>query len=160
MNIWEPFLEITEDAMRRILDVDLVGTIYCAQAAGRAMVRRGQGGKIINISSVHAVMSFPTAAIYDAAKAGVARLTATIALELAEHHINVNAIGPGWIETPLSEPFLRDPAERQAVEATIPWRRVGQPQDIGRLAVFLASEDADYITGQLILCDGGFVLGK
>jgi NAD(P)-dependent dehydrogenase (short-subunit alcohol dehydrogenase family) len=159
MQQWEPFLEITDAAIDRTLNVDLKGVIYCGQAAARQMVQQSTRGRIVNISSVHAVYSIKTAAVYDAAKAAVKRLTATMALELAEQRITVNAIAPGWIDTPLNRPFL-DTAEGAAgVLATIPLQRVGEPQEIGHLAAYLCTDAASYITGAFIVIDGGYILG-
>ena len=160
MQLWEPFLEITDAVVERTLGVDLKGVIFCGQAAARQMVRQGGGGRIINISSVHAVYSIKTAAVYDAAKAGVKRLTATMALELAEHNITANAIAPGWIDTPMNEPFLRKPEDRAAARAPIPAGRIGDPQEVGQLAAYLCSEVASYITGSFIVIDGGYILGR
>lgn len=160
MQIWEPFLEITDAAIERTFDVDLKGVLLCGQVVAREMVRQGNGGRIINISSVHAIYSIKTAAVYDAAKAGVKRLTATMALELADYGITVNAIAPGWVETPLAEPYLKTAEGRAAVNATIPLRRVGQPQEVGQLAAFLSSEAGAYITGAFIVIDGGYTLGE
>lgn len=160
LNVWEPFLEVSDEGLDRILNVDLKGVIYCAQAATRQMRRREILGRIINISSVHAVCSWPNSSIYDAAKAAVVRLTATMALELAPHGITVNAIGPGWIETPINRQFVRTPEERAAVDASIPAGRVGQPEEIGALAAFLASDAASYINGAYITVDGALIAGK
>ncbi len=160
MQLWEPFLEITDAVVDRTLNVDLKGVIYCGQAAARQMLRQGGGGRIVNISSVHAVYSIKTAAVYDAAKAGVKRLTATMALELAEHNITVNAIAPGWIDTPMSEPLLSTPEDLAAALETIPINRIGDPQEVGQLAAYLCSEAAGYITGSFIVIDGGYILGR
>jgi glucose 1-dehydrogenase len=160
LNIWEPFLEVSDQGLDRILDVDFKGVVYCARAAARRMVQRGSTGRIINISSVHAVSSWPNSAIYDGVKAGVLRLTATMALELARHGITVNAIGPGWIETPLNRQFLRTAEERAAVNAGIPAGRIGQPEEIGALAAFLSSDAASYINGAYITVDGALVAGR
>ncbi len=160
MQLWQPFLEITEPVIQRTLDVDLKGVILCGQAAARQMVRQGGGGRIVNISSVHAVYSIKTAAVYDAAKAGVKRLTATMALELAEYGITINAIAPGWIDTSMAEPLLRTPEDRAAVNATIPLGRVGNPHEVGQLAAYLSSDAAAYITGAFIVIDGGYILGR
>ncbi len=160
VQVWEPFLEITEGPLQHILDVDLKGVIYCSQAAARRMVARGIQGRIINISSVHAVYSIKTAAVYDAAKAGVMRLTMTAALELAPHGVTLNAVGPGWMDTPLAAPFIGTPEGRAAVNATIPLGRVGRPEEVGMLCAYLASAAAAYITGAFIVIDGGYILGQ
>lgn len=160
MQQWEPFLEITDVALERTLDVDLKGVILCGQAAARQMVQQGEGGRIVNLSSVHAVYSIKTAAVYDAAKAGVRRLTATMALELAEHGITVNAIAPGWIDTPMNIPLLDTPEKRAEVNASIPLGRIGYPQEVGQLAAYLSSSAAAYITGAFLVIDGGYILGR
>lgn len=160
MQIWEPFLEITEGPLQRILDVDLKGVIYCSQSAARRMVARGIRGRVVNISSVHAVYSIRTASVYDAAKAAVLRLTMTAALEMAPHGITLNAIGPGWMDTPMAAPFIGTPEGRAAVDATIPMGRVGRPEEVGMLCAYLASDAASYITGAFIVIDGGYILGR
>ncbi len=160
MQLWEPFLQISDTVVDRTLNVDLKGVIYCGQAAARQMVRQGTGGRIINISSVHAVYSIKTAAVYDAAKAAVKRLTATMALELAEHRITVNAIAPGWVDTPLNRPFLSTPEDVASVLATVPVGRIADAQEIGHLAAYLCSDAASYITGAFIVIDGGYILGR
>ena len=160
VQVWEPFLEVTDAILQRIMDVDLKGVFLCGQVAARQMVRQKHGGRIINISSVHAVYSIKTAAVYDAAKAGVARLSATMALELAEHNITVNAIGPGWMNTPLVAPLLSTSEQRAEINATIPIGRIGQPYEVGQLTAYLCSEAGAYITGALILIDGGYILGR
>jgi NAD(P)-dependent dehydrogenase (short-subunit alcohol dehydrogenase family) len=155
----EPFLEISEQWLDRLINVNLKGVILCGQAAARQMAAQG-GGRVVNISSVHAISSFRHAAVYDATKAAVMRLTATMALDLAAYRITVNAIGPGWTDTPLNAPELDTPAKRVAVEATIPLGRVGRPEEIGTLAAFLCSEAGSYITGVFISIDGGLRLGQ
>lgn len=156
----EPFLEITDDALHRVLDVDLKSVVLCGQIAARQMISMGRGGRIINISSVHAFSSFKSAALYDAAKAGVVRLTATMALELAQYAITVNAIAPGWMDTPGTAPFLNTEDNRLAVNASLPVGRVGNPHEVGQLAAYLCSEAAAYITGACIVIDGGYMLGR
>jgi glucose 1-dehydrogenase len=158
IHLPRPFLEITEAEMQREIDVDLKGVIICGQAAGREMVRQGSGGAIVNISSIHAIDSYRHAAIYDACKAGVLRLTATMALELAEYRIRVNAIGPGWVNTPINAEALSTPEKRATVSASIPLGRVADPEDIGALAAFLCSPAAAYMTGSFVLIDGGLLL--
>jgi len=156
----QPFLELTRGNWERVRSVDLDGAFYCTQAAGRVMAADNRGGKIILISSVHAEIAFPHSAAYDVAKAGIVMLARAAACELGPHHINVNVIGPGWVETDMNRAHLADPERRKEVEATIPWGRVGQPDDVGKLVVFLASTLSDYITGTYIRCDGGLLLSK
>jgi NAD(P)-dependent dehydrogenase (short-subunit alcohol dehydrogenase family) len=158
IHLPRPFLEITDAEMDRQIGVLLRGVILCGQAAARQMARQGSGGAIVHISSIHAIESFREAAVYDACKAGVVRLTATMAAELAEHGIRVNAIGPGWVDTPLNAEALSTPEKRAAVSAGIPLGRVGDPEEIGALAAFLCSPAAAYMTGSFVLIDGGLLL--
>ena len=121
------------------------------------MVERGGGGKIVFISSVHARVPYVRSVAYNAAKSGLNNMALTIAAELIGHRINVNLIEPGWIDTPGEEETFGTEKLRQA-GPSLPWGRMGTPQDIGKAAVFLASDDADYITGASLLADGGFAL--
>jgi glucose 1-dehydrogenase len=118
----------------------------------------GGRGKIINISSVHEDIVMERGAAYDAAKGGLRMLTRTLALELAPERINVNNIAPGMIATPMTRKAIEDPERRRHAERRIPWNRSGEPWEIGKLAVYLASEDADYVTGQSFFIDGGLTL--
>jgi glucose 1-dehydrogenase len=127
-----------------------------SQLVARHMVERGHGGKIIFISSVHAPMPYAGSVAYNAAKAGLNHMARTIAIELAPHRINVNAIEPGWIDTPGERLVFGD--EMMAREgAKLPWRRLGTPADIGKAAAFLASDDADYISSATLRVDGCFL---
>ena len=126
-----------------------------SQLVARHMVSRGNGGKIVFISSVHALMPYAKSVAYNAAKAGLDHMAQTIALELTEHRINVNAIEPGWIDTPGERGYFSD-STMQAAGSTLPWGRLGKPLDIGKAAAFLSSEEADYITGAILRVDGGF----
>jgi len=135
----------------------LHGAFYMSQLVARHMVERGKGGKIVFISSVHARRPFPRSVAYNAAKAGLNHMAFTIAGELLRHRINVNTIEPGWIDTPGEHETFGDDAIRDAAP-TLPWGRLGTPEDIGKAAAFLASPDADYITGASLLVDGGFLL--
>jgi NAD(P)-dependent dehydrogenase (short-subunit alcohol dehydrogenase family) len=119
-----------------------------------------KGGKIINISSVasgQAGVGGARIAHYVASKGGVAALTEALAVELATYKINVNAIGPGFIETDMTDELVSDQEARQGLLARIPWGRFGKPADIGAVAAFLASDEADYLTGALIFVDGGWL---
>ncbi|MFO0871351.1 MAG: SDR family oxidoreductase [Pirellulales bacterium] len=151
------FLECPPELFDRILQGTLHGGFYLSQAVARHMVARGTGGKIIFISSVQSRIPYVRSAAYNAAKAGLNHLAFTIAAELVRHRINVNVIEPGWIDTPGEhETFGTDYIAQAA--PTLPWGRLGTPEDIGRAAAFLASADADYITGTSLLVDGGFWL--
>jgi glucose 1-dehydrogenase len=151
------FLEFPIETFRKVIEGTLIGGFSMSQHVARHMVERGGGGKIIFISSVHARKPFARNAAYDASKAGLSHMTSTIAAELAPHRINVNVIEPGWIDTPGEHEAFGDEALRLA-GPTLPWGRLGRPDDIGKAAVFLASDDADYITGTALLVDGGVLL--
>ncbi len=148
------FLEVTEEDFDRVLRVNLKGYFLVGQAAAREMAARGRGS-IINMSSVNAVMAIETIAPYVVSKGGVNQLTSVMALALAPRGVRVNAIGPGTIMTPMSGALLTDEAVQRRVLSRTPIGRIGQPEEIAGIAVFLASEDSSYVTGQVIYADGG-----
>ncbi|HEY1799835.1 MAG TPA: SDR family oxidoreductase [Terriglobales bacterium] len=152
-----PFLEFPFDLWQKIIAVDLTGPWLCAQAAARQMVKQGNGGRIINISSVHEDLPMTTNAAYCAAKGGLRMLMRTIAVELAPHKITVNNIGPGAIYTPIDKDVEADPNIEKQLMAEIPLGRWGRPEEVGELAVFLASDAAAYITGSTHFIDGGML---
>lgn len=152
-----PFLEYDPDTFERVLRGTLHGGFHMSQLVARHMVARGGGGKILFISSVHARTPYVQSVAYNAGKSGLNQLAFTVAAELAPHRINVNVIEPGWIDTPGEQETFGPETLQQAAPA-LPWGRLGTPEDIGRAAVFLASGDADYITGTALLVDGGFAL--
>ncbi len=157
----KPFLEISEEEWDKVLDVNLKGYFLCAQAAAREMVKQ-KSGKIVNIASVamgQMGVGFANLAHYCASKGGVAALTEELCLELTPKGINVNAIAPGVIETPMSEPILADPEVKKGLLARIPRGRVGQPEDVAHAVVFLSSAEADYISGAVLTVDGGWLAG-
>ena len=149
------FLDLEEADFDRVIRVNLKGVFLTGQAAARQMARQGGGGTIINMSSVNAVMAIPAITPYVAAKGGVNQLTKVMALSLAEHGIRVNAIGPGSIATELARAVLADPEKRRGALCRTPMGRFGEPEEVGRVALFLASADSSYITGQIIYPDGG-----
>jgi NAD(P)-dependent dehydrogenase (short-subunit alcohol dehydrogenase family) len=151
-----PFLELDFTEWRRVLAVDLDAAFVCAQEAARRMVVAGDGGRIVNVTSVHEHVPLRGAAPYCAAKAGLGLLTKVMALELAEHGILVNSIAPGQIATPLTGAHDKDPntIERPA----IPLRRPGHAREIGHAIAYLCSEEASYTTGASLVVDGGLVL--
>lgn len=128
---------------------------HLSQLVARQMVARNTGGKILFISSVQAEMHFTDSVAYGAAKAGLNHMAVTIATELSQHRINVNVIEPGWIDTPGERASFSDEAILKDGQ-NLPWGRMGTAQDIGRAAVFLASDESDYITGAILPVDGGF----
>ena len=157
MEIHSPFLDVTEDQYDKVMAIDLKGTFFCAQAAAREMVKRTIAGRIINISSVHEDLAMPQNVPYCCAKGGMRMLTRTICLELAPHNITVNNIGPGAIDTPIDADVKADPQKWNALMSEIPLHRMGQPEEIGKLAVYLASEAAGYVTGATFFIDGGLM---
>ena len=157
MGLRKPFLEMTPEEMAGVLDVSLWSVFHCSQLAARDMVKRGQGGAILVISSVHAAIPFGDHLAYNTAKAGIEQMAHTMATELAPHRIRVNVIEPGWIDTPGERAFFTE-AQIKERGAQLPWGRLGTIEEIGKAAVFLASDDAEYITGACLRVDGGFWL--
>lgn len=155
MEIHSPFLEVTEEHWDRVLSVDLKGAFFCAQVAAQQMVKSKTAGRIINISSVHEDIAMPNNAPYCCAKGGLRMMTRTICQELAPYNITVNNIAPGAIQTPIDADVEADPEKMKALLAEIPLHRMGQPEEIGKLVVFLASDAASYITGTTYIIDGG-----
>lgn len=152
-----PFLDLPHDVFERIIQGTLTSGFFISQLVARHMVERGEGGKMVFISSVHAEIPYVASAAYNAAKIGLNHLACTIAAELLPHRINVNVIEPGWIDTPgehqtFGDAFIAEHGPQ------LPWGRIGTPADIGRAAAFLCSGDADYITGAVLKVDGGYTL--
>ncbi len=149
------FLDYRHDDFEKVVQATLVSGFHVGQCVARHQVERGQGGKIVFISSVMAEMPFALSVAYGAAKAGLNHMARTMAVELANHRINVNVIEPGWTDTPGE----REAFDEQVIRtegAKLPWGRLGTPRDIGQAAAFLASDAADYITGTVLPVDGGF----
>jgi glucose 1-dehydrogenase len=152
-----PFWEVPFDLWSKIIGVDLTGPFLCAQEAAKQMIQQGDGGRIINISSVHEEMPMPTNLPYCAAKGGLRMLMRTAAVELAPHKITVNNIGPGAIDTPLDQSTKDNPQKYKTLLGEIPLGRMGKPEEVAELAVFLASDAAAYITGSTYFIDGGML---
>jgi glucose 1-dehydrogenase len=150
-----PFWDVTEADYDFVLDVNVKGVFFATQAFVRHARSAGRGGKVINISSVHEELPFPHFASYCASKGAVKMLTRTLAIELAPLGITVNAIAPGAFETPINTALLRDKEKLAAVLQNIPLRRMGRPEEVAGLAAFLASPEADYVTGTTYVMDGG-----
>jgi len=158
---FKPFLELTEEDWDKVLDINLKGQFLCSQAAAREMVKN-KWGRIVNITSIasgQVGVGFLNLAHYCASKGGVVALTEELALELSPLGINVNAVGPGVIETPMTEALLSDEATKQGILARTPKGRFGKPEEIAYLVTFLASEEADFITGATFFADGGWTAG-
>jgi glucose 1-dehydrogenase len=151
------FLDYDPDTFARVIEGTLTGGFHMSQLVARHMVERGGGGKIVFISSCHVHMPYARSVAYNAAKNGLNNMAFTIAAELYKYRINVNVIEPGWIDTP-GEHEAFGSAAIAAAGATLPWGRLGRPDDIGKAAVFLGSDDADYITGTALAVDGGIWL--
>jgi NAD(P)-dependent dehydrogenase (short-subunit alcohol dehydrogenase family) len=156
LGISKPFLEMDLDEFQHVIDVDLTGQFLAAQEAARRMVAAGNGGRIVNVTSVHEHVPLRHAAPYCAAKGGLGMLTKAMALELAEHGITVNAIAPGEIATPMTGAHDVDPhtIERKF----IPAGRPGDAREIAAFIAFLCSPEASYATGESIVVDGGLLL--
>lgn len=150
-----PFIEMPLEDYEKTIAVNLTGTWLGCQLAAQQMVKQQRGGRIINISSVHEDITMPTNAAYCASKGAIRMLTRTIAVELAPYGITVNDVCPGAIDTPIDAPVKRDPEKMKALLSEIPMRRMGRPEEIAQLCVYLASEDAAYVTGASIFIDGG-----
>lgn len=157
----KPFLEVSEEEWDQTLDINLKGQFLVAQGVAKEMVKNG-GGKIINIASVASGgtgIGFQGLPHYCASKGGIVGLTEALAVELAPQKINVNAIAPGLIDTDMARGVLTNPQALEGIMTRIPWKRAGKPEDIGAVAVFLASQEADYLTGTTIYVDGGWLAG-
>lgn len=153
----EGVLEATPEAWERTISVNLRGAYFLSGKAAPVMKSAGYG-KIINISSVHDTQPLTERAIYSISKGGVAMMTKSLALELAEYGIHVNAISPGAILTDINRESLSNSSRRERLISRIPLKRIGKPEDIVGAAVFLASSDSDYVTGSTIYVDGGLLL--
>lgn len=153
----KPFLEMTEQDWDRVLNINLKGTFHCIKAVVSKMVSQ-KYGKIINLSSMAgSTIGFPSQAHYSASKAGIVGLTKTLALELAPFGININAIAPGPIN-PTGSITTNNIEAIEQIRKTIPIGRIGQPEDVANLVLYLASDESSFITGQCIVIDGGFTV--
>ena len=152
-----PITEFPLDQWNQIIAVNLTGPFLCAQAAAVQMITQGGAGRIINISSVHQDLPMPGNAPYCASKGGLRMRMRTIAVELAPKGITVNNIGPGAIYTPIDADVQANPEMEAALMAEIPVGRWGKPEEVANLAIFLASDDASYVTGSTYYIDGGML---
>jgi glucose 1-dehydrogenase len=151
------FVDYPLDEWQKILAVNLTGAFLCAQAAARQMIQQGNGGRIINISSIHEDLPMVMNAAYSTSKGGLRMLMRTIAVELAPHQITVNNIGPGAIFTPIDKETEENKQLNDQILAEIPLNRWGKPEEVANLATYLASDEASYITGSTHFIDGGML---
>jgi len=158
INYRMPAVEMTEEYWDAIIDANLKGTFFCCQAVGKVMIQQNKG-KIINIGSLTSTIALPRVGPYGATKGGVHILTKTLAIEWAPYNINVNCIGPGFYRTDLAQPLFDTPGWQEELLDMVPMNRPGVPEDLMGTAIFLASDASDYITGQTIFVDGGFLAG-
>jgi len=149
------FLDLSEEDFDAVLRVNLKGVFLTGQAAARQMVKQGTGGTIINMSSINAIVAIPNIIPYVTAKGGVNQLTRGMALALADKAVRVNAIGPGSIMTEMLKSVAHDKEAMHRVLSRTPLGRAGEPEEIGKVAVFLASDDSSYMTGETVYVDGG-----
>ena len=158
LNVRKPSLEVTEADWDAVVDVNLRGVFFSAQAAAAQMVRQGRGGKVVSIASIMGLVGSPTGsgAAYCASKAGVVNLTRALAVEWASYNINVNAVAPTYVPTPLTEALFADPTRLQDVLARTPMGKLASPESIADAVVFLSSPRAEMITGVTLPVDCGW----
>jgi NAD(P)-dependent dehydrogenase (short-subunit alcohol dehydrogenase family) len=155
----EPLMEMSLEGWRTTLDVNLTGTFNCIRAAVPHM-REAGGGRIVNVASVAGLLAFKNRAPYNVSKAGIIALTKSVALELASEGITCNAIAPGVIETPLTQEYFSDPELAPRIKENTPLGRWGQPEDLVGPVVFLCGPGAEFVQGETLAVDGGWVAGK
>lgn len=156
--ILKPLLEFSEEEWRKIIDTNLTGAFFCCKAVGKYMVER-KCGKVINMSSMRGFIGAPNEVSYCASKGGIIQFTKALALEWARFNINVNAIAPGYIITEMSTQVFKENEEMlNRVLNVIPLGRIGQPEEVGALIVYLSSKASDFMTGETIVLDGGQII--
>ncbi|MCK4791672.1 MAG: SDR family oxidoreductase [Desulfobacteraceae bacterium] len=151
----KPILKMTEDDWDRVNDTNLKGVFLLSRAVVDKMVERGKGGKIINVVSIGSMIGWPNMSAYCASKGGCLQLTKVMALEWVRYNIHVNAILPGYFETPMNREFFSSDAGKKAIKASIPMRRVAKIEEMKGVAILLASEASSFMTGSAIVVDGG-----
>jgi NAD(P)-dependent dehydrogenase (short-subunit alcohol dehydrogenase family) len=151
-----PLLELSEEIWDRVFATNLKGQFLCCREVGKFMIRQEQGN-IINVASMAGHSPYSSGGAYSASKAGVIMFTKQLAIEWAKYGIRVNAISPGLIRTPMNERVYEDKVLCEKRIKLVPLRRIGTPEDISRVALFLATEDSSYMTGQVLIVDGGYL---
>jgi NAD(P)-dependent dehydrogenase (short-subunit alcohol dehydrogenase family) len=151
------FWEVSDETWNRLIRNNLSSVFYCSRAVARVMIAQKQGGRIINMSSIHATLSEPSAGPYTAAKGGIEAFSRTMATELAPYKVNVNCVAPGATYSELTTPMYTD-AVKQALFQRVPMKEIAQPEWIAAGVVFLASDESRYMTGQVLTIDGGYVM--
>jgi NAD(P)-dependent dehydrogenase (short-subunit alcohol dehydrogenase family) len=155
-----PFLQLPFAEWQRVIATNLTGTFLCSQAAAQHLVKVGKGGKIVNLASVAGLMAVPNRAAYVSSKHAVVGLTKEMAMELADKNIQVNAVAPGVVRTAMTESYFDKPEVVEGLKKAHPAGRWAQPEEIANLILFLASPEAEFITGATLPIDGGFAAGK
>lgn len=155
IEIHAPFWEVAEADYDKVMGVNAKGVFFAAQEMAKHLMATKRPGKIVNISSVHEDLPFPNFTAYCMSKGSVKMMTRNLSIELAPFGITINSIAPGAIQTPINTALLNDPVKLNALLNQIPLRRLGKPEDVAGLAVFLASAEADYVTGTTYFVDGG-----
>ena len=156
LQVRKPFLDISPDEYDLVAGVNLKAVFFLCQVAARHMIRAG-GGRIINVSSLTSKIGIKNTSVYSVTKGGVFSLTKSLAVELAEHNIRVNAVAPGYFRTQLTEAAFTDPARQEWIKSRTPLGRSGDPMELGWTAVYLASAASDYLTGEVVFVDGGWM---
>ena len=158
---FKPFLELTEEEWDRTLDINLKGYFLCAQTVAKEMAKQ-KSGVIVNIASVamgQVGVGFLNLAHYCASKGGIVGMTEALALELAPYNIRVNAVSPGMIETPMIDSIKENPEQEKELLKRVPMKRMGKPEEVSNLVLFLVSDKSSYMTGSIVVVDGGWLAG-
>lgn len=154
----KPLVEMTPEEWARVVETNLTGTFNCCRVVGPLMVARRRG-KVINVASVLGAQGLPGYSAYSASKGGIIALTKALAVEWARYNVQVNAIAPGWFLTPMNAQAFADEKIRDRLLRDVPARRVGEPEELGPLVVYLASGASDFMTGEIVAIDGGQMAG-
>jgi len=151
----KPILKMNDEDWNRVIDTNLKGVFLLSQAVVEKMAARGEGGKIINVASIGALIGWPNMSAYCASKGGCLQLTRSMALEWVRYNIQVNAILPGYFKTPMNEEFFAAEAGERIIRSSIPMKRIAQIEEIKGVAILLASQASSFMTGSAVVVDGG-----